>query len=269
MSHQKSPTRALAGQVALVTGSTSGIGLAIAKALAEAGADLVLNGFGEPQAIDCACRTLAERHSVRVTHCGADMTKPSEIAAMVRDTEITRGRLDILVNNAGVQHVAPIAEFPDDQWDRILAVNLSAVFHASKAALPGMRSRDGGRIINIASVHGLVASAFKGAYVAAKHGVLGLTKTIALEMADTAITCNAICPGFVRTALVDNQIAELARAHGLDEERVVREVILASQPTGRFVRAEELAGLVIFLCSPAAASLTGTALPMDGAWTAR
>jgi 3-hydroxybutyrate dehydrogenase len=197
------------------------------------------------------------------------MTRPAEIAAMVREAEGVFGRVDVLVNNAGIQHVAPIAEFPDAEWDRILAVNLSAVFHATKAALPGMQARGSGRIVNIASVHGLVASPFKGAYVAAKHGVVGLTKTVALETATTGITCNAICPGFVRTALVDDQIADLAKAHGLSEDEVVREVVLASQPSRRFVDVAEIGQLVVFLCTTAAASITGAALPIDGAWLAR
>jgi 3-hydroxybutyrate dehydrogenase len=259
----------LAGQVALVTGSTSGIGLGIASALAEAGADLMLNGFGDAAAIERTRRQLAERSGRRVAHSGADMSRPAEIAAMVRDTEAAFGRVDILVNNAGIQFVAPIAEFPEERWDQILAINLSSNFHATKAVLPGMQRRGSGRIVNIASAHGLVASAFKGAYVAAKHGVVGLTKTVALEVADTGITCNAICPGFVRTALVDDQIADLAEAHGMGEEQVVREVVLASQPNKRFVKVEELGAMTVFLCSAAAASITGAALSVDGGWTAR
>jgi 3-hydroxybutyrate dehydrogenase len=197
------------------------------------------------------------------------MTRPVQVAALVRDAEAAFGRLDILVNNAGIQHVAPIADFPEDQWDRIIAVNLSASFHAIKAALPGMLARGTGRIVNIASVHGLVASPFKGAYVAAKHGVIGLTKTVALEVATSAITCNAICPGFVRTPLVEGQLAELEKAHDMSEDEVVREVVLASQPNKRFVDVEQIGQLVVFLCSPAAASMTGASLPIDGAWLAR
>ena len=261
--------RPLAGQAAVVTGSTSGIGLGIADALAAAGASVMLNGFGAAALVAQIRADLAERHGVRVLHSGADMARPDEVAALVRESEAAFGRLDILVNNAGIQHVASIAEFPESQWDRILAVNLSASFHAIKAALPAMQARGTGRIINIASVHGLVASPFKGAYVAAKHGVIGLTKTVALEVATTGITCNAICPGFVRTPLVEGQLAELAQAHGMSEDEVVREVVLASQPSRRFVEVEQIGALVVFLCSPAAASITGAALPIDGAWLAR
>jgi 3-hydroxybutyrate dehydrogenase len=261
--------RPLSGQVALVTGSTSGIGLGIARALAAAGADVMLNGFGDADAIRGLCTELSDRHGIRTQHSGADMMRPDQIVAMVSATEAEFGRLDVLVNNAGVQFVAPIATFPEDQWDRVIAINLSAVFHACKAALPGMQVRGRGRIVNIASVHGLVASAFKGAYVAAKHGVVGLTKTIALETATSGLTCNAICPGFVRTALIDDQIPDLARAHGMSEDAVVRNVLLASQPSQRFVDVDEIAQLVVFLCGPAAASITGAALPIDGAWVAR
>ncbi|MEP7057134.1 MAG: 3-hydroxybutyrate dehydrogenase [Caldimonas sp.] len=261
--------RPLHGRVALVTGSTSGIGWAIASALAEAGADVMLNGFWPDDSGPSRCAGLAERCGVRVAHAAADVAHGAEVARMVGDTEARFGRLDILVNNAGIQHVAAIDELPDERWDAILAINLSSNFHAIKAALPGMKARGSGRIVNIASAHGLVASPFKGAYVAAKHGVVGLTKAVALEVAETAITCNAICPGFVRTALVDAQIAALAQAHGASEDAVVRDVILASQPTRRFVTVEQIAALVLFLCSDAAASITGAALPVDGAWTAR
>jgi 3-hydroxybutyrate dehydrogenase len=261
--------KALSGQVAIVTGSTSGIGSGIAAALAEAGADVVLNGFGDAGHIEGMRLDLATRCGVRVGLSGADMTRPAEIAAMVREAEAAFGRLDILVNNAGIQHVAPIAEFPEAQWDRIIAINLSACFHTIKAALPAMQSRGSGRIVNIASVHGLVASPFKGAYVAAKHGLIGLTKTVALETATAGITCNAICPGFVRTPLVEAQIPDLARQHGMSEEHVVREVVLASQPNRRFVDVDEIGQLVVFLCSAGAASITGAALPIDGAWLAR
>jgi 3-hydroxybutyrate dehydrogenase len=257
----------LKGQAAVVTGSTSGIGLGIAGALAEAGADVMLNGFGDADAIARIRADLAERHGARVLHSGADMTRPREVAALV--VEAAFGRVDILINNAGIQFVAPIAAFPDDQWDRIIAINLSASFHAIKAALPGMQARGSGRIVNIASVHGLVASPFKGAYVAAKHGLIGLTKTVALETATAGITCNAICPGFVRTALVEGQIADLAKAHGMSEDEVVREVVLASQPNQRFVDVKEIGNLVVFLCSEGARSITGAALPVDGAWLAR
>ncbi len=259
----------LAGRTALVTGSTSGIGLAIARALADAGCDVMLNGFGDADAIVCLCRDLSAGRDVVVRHAPADLAHPQEVRAMVAATEAAFGRVDILVNNAGIQFVSSIADFPESQWDRILAINLSAVFHTSKAVLPGMLARGAGRIVNVASVHGLVASAFKGAYVAAKHGVVGLTKTIALETAASGITCNAICPGFVRTPLVEQQIPELARSHGLSEEAVIRDVVLASQPSRRFVEADDVAALVVYLCGPSADSITGAALPIDGAWVAR
>ena len=261
--------RPLHGRAALVTGSTSGIGWGIATALAEAGADVMLNGFWSDATGPRRGEELAARCGVRIAHDGADVSRGAEVARMVAQTEARFGRLDILVNNAGIQHVAPIDELPDERWDAILAVNLSSNFHAIKAALPGMKSRQWGRIVNIASVHGLVASPFKGAYVAAKHGVVGLTKAVALELAQTPVTCNAICPGFVRTALVETQIADLAAAHGLSEDEVVREVVLASQPNRRFVTIEQVAAVVGFLCSEAAASVTGAAWPVDGAWTAR
>jgi 3-hydroxybutyrate dehydrogenase len=255
----------LNGQTAIVTGSTSGIGFGIARA----GANVVLNGFGKPDEIEGTRAELAAETGVEVTYSGADMTRAADIAGMVRDAEARFGAVDILVNNAGIQHVAPVEEFPDDRWEQILAINLSSNFHAIKAALPGMRRRNAGRIVNIASAHGLVASPFKSAYVAAKHGVVGLTKTVALEVAETGLTCNAICPGYVCTPLVEAQIKDQAKAHGLSEDQVVREVILASQPNKRFVTLEELGSLTVFLCSPAAASVTGTAFPIDGGWTAR
>ena len=259
----------LKGQSALVTGSTSGIGLGIATALAEAGASVMLNGFGDAAAIERTRAALAERCGVQVLYSGADMSRPEQVAAMVREAEQGFGRLDVLVNNAGIQFVSPVDEFPDAKWEQILAINLSSNFYAIKAALPGMKARNAGRIINIASAHGLVASPFKSAYVAAKHGVLGLTKTVALEVAETGITCNAICPGYVKTPLVEGQIADQAKAHGMSEDEVVREVILASQPNKRFVEVAELGALVVFLSSPAGASITGIALPVEGGWTAR
>ncbi|MEO7710616.1 MAG: 3-hydroxybutyrate dehydrogenase [Caldimonas sp.] len=259
----------LAGRVALVTGSTSGIGWGIASALAEAGADVMLNGFWSDAAGPGRGDALAERCSVRIAHFGADVSRGAEVAAMVADTEARFGRLDVLVNNAGIQHVAAIDDLPEEKWDAILAINLSSNFHAIKAALPGMKSRGWGRIVNVASVHGLVASPFKGAYVAAKHGVVGLTKAVALELAETPVTCNAVCPGFVRTALVEAQIADLAVAHAMGPDAVVRDVVLASQPNRRFVTVEQIAALVLFLCGEGAASITGAALPIDGAWTAR
>ena len=259
----------LKGQTAIVTGSTSGIGLAIATALARAGANMVLNGFGDASEIERLRAALEAETGVRVSYSGADMTQAEQIRQMVIDAEEQFGSVDVLVNNAGIQFVAPVDEFPDDKWSQILAINLISNFHTIKAALPGMRRRNRGRIINIASAHGLVASPFKSAYVAAKHGVLGLTKTVALEVAETGITCNAICPGYVRTPLVEGQIRDQARAHGMQEQQVVRDVILASQPNKRFVELQQLADLVLFLCSESAVSITGAALPMDGGWTAR
>ncbi len=254
---------------AIVTGSTSGIGLGIARALASAGIHVTLNGFGERGAIERTAAELRALGSAEIAYSPADMTSPEQIAAMVREAEARFGAVDILVNNAGIQHVAPVDEFPLDKWDQILAINLSSNFHAIRAALPGMKQRGQGRIVNIASAHGLVASPFKSAYVAAKHGVLGLTKAVALEVAETGITCNAICPGYVRTPLVEGQIADQAMVHHMSEEQVVRDVILASQPNKRFVQVDAIGALVLFLCSPAADAITGAALPVDGGWTAR
>lgn len=255
----------LKGRNAAVTGSTSGIGLAIAEALARAGANVALNGFGDAQpAID-----RVSAHGTRVVFVGADMSKGPAAAQWVADVQKALGSLDILVNNAGIQHVAPVDEFPDDKWDAILAINLSSSFHTMKAAIPGMKAGGWGRIVNIASAHGLVASPFKCAYVAAKHGLLGLTKTAALELAETAVTVNAICPGFVKTPLVEGQIADQAKVNNMSPERVVREIILESQPSKRFVEPEHVAGAVLFLCSDAGSSATGSALQIDGGWTAR
>ncbi|MDO9710814.1 3-hydroxybutyrate dehydrogenase [Paracraurococcus lichenis] len=262
------PPRELEGRVAIVTGSTSGIGLGIAEALAARGAAVVLNGFGPAAEIGGLCRRLAEAHDVPVRHDPADMGKPEEIACLAERTARAFGPCDILVNNAGVQHVAPIEDFPPDRWNAILAINLSAAFHAMRAVLPRMKARRFGRIVNIASAHGLIASPFKSAYVAAKHGLVGLTKVVALEAAEHGVTCNAVCPGYVWTPLVAGQVAQQALAHGLTEEKVIREVFLAEQPSRRFATVEEVAGTVAFLCSPAAASVTGTALPVDGGWTA-
>ncbi len=259
----------LTGHSAIVTGSTSGIGLAVASALARAGSNVMLNGFGDPAQIEELRSNLAKETSVKVDYSPADMTKPDQIAAMVRQADRSFGSIDILVNNAGVQFVSPIEEFPDDKWSQIIAINLTSNFHTIKAVLPGMKERNRGRIVNIASAHGLVASPFKSAYVAAKHGVVGLTKTVALEVAETAITCNAVCPGYVLTPLVQGQIREQAEAHGLPETQVVRHVILASQPNKRFTELEHLASLVVFLCSASASSMTGAAIPIDGGWTAR
>jgi 3-hydroxybutyrate dehydrogenase len=261
-------TREHEGRVAIVTGSTSGIGLGIAEALAARGAAVVLNGFGPTAEIEAACRRLAEAHDVPVRHDDANMSVPGEIACLVERTVRAFGPCDILVNNAGIQHVAPVEDFPPERWDAVLAINLSAAFHATRAVLPRMKQRRFGRIVNVASAHGLVASPFKSAYVAAKHGMVGLTKVVALEAAESGITCNAVCPGYVWTPLVAGQVAQQAAAHGLSEEEVVRRVFLAEQPTRRFASVEEVAATVAFLCSAAAASITGTALPVDGGWTA-
>jgi 3-hydroxybutyrate dehydrogenase len=259
----------LSGKTAIVTGSTSGIGLGIAKALAKEGASVVLNGFGEAAQIETAKKEVAsQRQGGTVDYSAADMSKPAEIEAMVADAVKRHGAVDILVNNAGIQHVAPIEAFPIEKWDAIIAINLSSAFHATRAALPAMMARGWGRIINIASAHGLVASPFKSAYVAAKHGVIGLTRTTALEQAERGITCNAICPGYVWTPLVEKQIPAQAKAHNMTAEEVVRKVFLAEQPTKRFATVEEMGALAAFLCSPGAASITGTALPVDGGWTA-
>ena len=259
----------LQGQVAIVTGSTSGIGHALADALAAQGCNIVMNGLGEMNAIERARAEMAETHGVEVLYHGADMTKPTEIADMVRAAKAEFGELDILVNNAGVQHVAPIEDFPDDKWDLIIAINLSSAFHATKAAVPIMKEQGRGRIVNIASAHGLVASPFKAAYVAAKHGILGLTKTVALEVATHGITCNAICPGFVKTPLVEAQIADQAKARGISEEAVMKDVILAAQPTKQFVTFEQLSGMLLYLVSDLGASANGSAYQVDGGWVAQ
>jgi 3-hydroxybutyrate dehydrogenase len=258
----------LKGHAAIVTGSSSGIGQALARALAAQGVDVVLNGFGDPAAIEAARAELAASAGVRVLYHGADMTKPAEIADMVAYAQAELGRLDILVNNAGVQHVAPIEDFPPEKWDQIIAINLSSAFHATRAAVPIMKAQGRGRIVNIASAHGLVASPFKSAYVAAKHGILGLTKTVALELAQAGVTCNAICPGYVKTPLVESQIADQAKARGMPPEQVMKDVILAAQPTKRFVAFDELAGLLLYLVSDLGASANGAALSIDGGWTA-
>jgi 3-hydroxybutyrate dehydrogenase len=259
---------ALGGKVALVTGSTSGIGLGVARALAEAGAQIAINGFGRPDDIAATRDEIESDFGVRAVHLGADMSKPSEIARLMEQVLGKFGRLDILVNNAGVQHVSKIDDFPIDKWDAILAINLSSAFHTTRLALPIMRRNGFGRIVNIASAHGLVGSPFKSAYVAAKHGLVGLTKVTALETAEEKITCNAICPGYVYTPLVEAQIESQAKAHGIPREQVIRDVLLAQQPNKRFATVEELGALVVFLVSEAAASITGVALPVDGGWTA-
>jgi len=261
-------TRPLAGRAAIVTGSTSGIGLGIAKALADAGVDVMLNGFGDAGAISRLRDELEVEFGVTVAHSAADMSRPEEIEDMVAAAVGRLGAVDILVNNAGIQHVAPLEAFPPAKWDQILAINLSAAFHTMRAVIPSMAARRWGRIVNVASAHGLVGSPFKSAYVAAKHGLVGLTKVAALELAETGITCNAVCPGYVWTPLVEKQIDDQARAHGIAREQVVRDVLLKNQPNKRFATVEELGALTVFLCSPGAASITGTALPADGGWTA-
>ncbi|MGG5822563.1 3-hydroxybutyrate dehydrogenase [Falsiroseomonas sp. HW251] len=261
-------SRALTGRVALVTGSTSGIGLGIARALAAGGAAVVLNGFGRPEDVAEAEAAIAADFGVPVSFSPADMSDPAAIEAMIEGTLDRYGRLDILVNNAGIQHVAPVTEFPPAKWDQILAINLSSAFHTIRHAVPAMRAGGFGRIVNIASAHGLVASPYKSAYVAAKHGVIGLTKAVALEVAEEPITCNAVCPGYVATPLVEKQIDQQAAAHGISRERVVREVLLAQQPNKRFASVEEIGALVMFLAGEAASSITGAALAVDGGWTA-
>jgi 3-hydroxybutyrate dehydrogenase len=259
----------LAGKVAVVTGSTSGIGLGIARALASAGADVVINGLGQPDDIE---RVLAEmEHDFlrsRIVYNGANLMKGDEAAALVEQTIAGFGRVDILVNNAGIQHVSPIENFPPEKYEAIIALNLSAAWYTTRAAFAAMKQNGFGRIINVASAHGLVASPFKSAYVAAKHGVVGLTKTIALEGAEHNVTCNAICPGYVWTPLVENQIDDTAKARGITRDEVIRDVLLAAQPNKRFAEVEELGALAVFLCGPGGRSITGTALPVDGGWTA-
>ena len=252
----------LHGKTALVTGSTSGIGLAIARALAAEGARLMINGFGEPDEIERICR------EIDAVHDGADMSDPAAIARMIRRCAADLGGPDILVNNAGIQHVSPIEEFPLEKWDAIIAINLSAVFHTARLAIPAMKAKGWGRIVNTASAHSLVASPNKAAYVAAKHGVSGFTKTVALETARDGITVNCISPGYVWTPLVENQIPDTMKARNLTREQVIQDVLLAAQPTKRFVSVDEIASLALYLTSDGAASITGANLSMDGGWTA-
>jgi len=258
----------LAGTTAVITGSTSGIGQGIARSLAEQGAKIVLNGFGDANQIEKDRSEMAKEFGTEVLYHGADMTKPDEIADLIAFSVEKLGSGDILVNNAGIQYVAPIDEFPVAKWDAIIAINMSSAFHTVQHALPHMKKKRWGRIINIASAHALVASPYKSAYVTAKHGVAGLTKTVALETAEEGITCNSVCPGYVWTPLVENQIADTAEARGITVEEVKKDVLLAAQPTKQFVTVEQIGGVVNFLCSDVAENITGTVMPVDGGWTA-
>jgi 3-hydroxybutyrate dehydrogenase len=259
----------LKGRIAIVTGSTSGIGLGIARALAAKGADIMLNGFGDAAEIEEIRASLEKKYGVRALYNGADLSKADECAALVKDAEDRLGKVDILVNNAGIQHVAPIEDFPADRWDAVIAINLSSAFHTIRAAMPGMKARDWGRIVNIASAHGLVASANKVAYVAAKHGIMGLTKVVGLETAETGITCNAICPGWVLTPLVQKQIDARAATEGKSIAEAGRDLLSEKQPSKQFTTPEQLGETTVFLCSDAALNITGTSLSVDGGWTAQ
>ncbi len=258
----------LAGKVALITGSTSGIGLGVARCLAEQGADLMMNGFGEPGAIEALRAELAQTFGVRVDYDGADLSQPGPVADLVQRTHAALGRLDILVNNAGIQHTADIKDFPTERWDAVIAINLSAAFHAMRAAIPGMVEKGWGRIINIASAHGLVGSAQKSAYVAAKHGLIGLTKVGAIELANSGVTVNAICPGWVLTPLVQAQLDARATREGLEIEAVKHALLTEKQPMAQFTTPEGIGGFVVFLCSDAARTITGAPLSIDGGWVA-
>lgn len=259
----------LAGKTALVTGSTSGIGLAVARALAQQGARVMLNGSRSGAEAESLRAELAHETGAEVAYTPANLADPAGARALVAATVAAFGGLDILVNNAGMQHVAAVDEFPEDTWDQLIALNLSSVFHTTKAALPGMKAQGWGRIVNIASAHGVVASPFKAPYTASKHAVVGFSKAVALEVAEMGITCNALCPGYVRTPLIEKQVVDQAKVHNLPEERVIREVILAAQPTKQFVEADEVAAFVVFLCSDAGRSVTGSVQLIDGGWTAR
>ncbi|TPQ49664.1 3-hydroxybutyrate dehydrogenase [Prosthecomicrobium hirschii] len=259
----------MTSRLAIVTGSTSGIGLGIARRLAREGHAIVLNGLAEPDEVERIRAEIAAESGVPVAFDGADMTDPAAIAAMIARAEAQFGAVDVLVNNAGIQFVSPVEDFPVERWDRIIAINLNAAFHAIRAALPGMKARRFGRIVNIASAHALIASPYKSAYVAAKHGIAGLTKTVALEAAEFGVTVNAIAPGYVLTPLVEKQIPDTAKARGITEEEVVRTVLLAAQPTKRFVAIEEVAALAAFLTGDEAGSITGAIIPIDGGWTAQ
>jgi 3-hydroxybutyrate dehydrogenase len=259
----------LEGRTAIVTGSTSGIGLGIATAFAQARMNVMLNGLAESSVVEATRNELERTYGISTAYAAADVSRPDEIARMIEQARAQLGSIDVLVNNAGVQHVEPIETFPTAKWDAIIAIDLSSAFHAMRAVIPDMKARKFGRIINVASAHALVASPFKSAYVAAKHGLLGLTKTAALETAEHGITVNAICPGYVLTPLVEKQIPETAKARGLTEAEVVRDVLLHAQPTRQFVTTEQVGALAVFLCGGAAASITGAALPVEGGWTAQ
>lgn len=262
------PSRFLAGKTALVTGSTSGIGLGIARSLASAGANVILNGFGDADVIGKVRDEIQSDFSVQADYSAADMSRGDQILDMIAAAIDRFGAIDVLVNNAGIQHVAPLEAFPPEKWESILAINLTSAFHTTRAALPHMRKRGWGRILNVASAHGLVGSPFKSAYVAAKHGIVGLTKVVALETAEEGVTCNAICPGYVYTPLVEAQIEGQAKAHGIPREQVVRDILLSQQPNKKFASVDEIGALALFLASDGAASITGAALPVDGGWTA-
>lgn len=258
----------LAARKALVTGSTSGIGLAIARALAKEGADVMINGFGAADAVEAARAAIAADFGVKAFYNGADMSKPAEIAALVEDAAAKLGAVDILVNNAGIQFVSPVENFPIEKWDAILAINLSSAFHTVRAATPGMKARRWGRIVNTASAHSLVASPFKSAYVAAKHGLAGFTKSVALELATFGVTANCISPGYVWTPLVENQIPDTMKARGLTRDQVINDVMLVAQPTKQFVTSDQVAAMAVYLCSDNAAQITGANFSIDGGWTA-
>lgn len=257
------------GKTAIITGSTSGIGLGIAKELASKGFSIVLNGFGDAQEIENHRASIETDYDVTCVYNGADMTKPEQITELISSTQDKFGSVDVLVNNAGIQHVSPVEDFPNEKWDAIIAINLSSSFHTIKAVTPLMKQQGWGRIINMASAHGLVASPYKSAYVAAKHGILGLTKTIALELAEHNITVNAICPGYVKTPLVEGQIADTAKSRGITEDEVVNNVMLKAQATKKFVSIEQVAGIASFLCTDTAENITGSAIEVDGGWTAQ
>jgi 3-hydroxybutyrate dehydrogenase len=258
----------LHSKTAIITGSTSGIGTGIAGSLAQAGCNVVINGFGKQDEIERVRSGLESEYGINARFDGSDMTQPDQIEKMILDAEKAFGSVDIVVNNAGIQHVAPVDQFPVEKWNAILSINLTAAFHMIRIATPLMKKNDWGRIVNIASAHALVASPFKSAYVAAKHGLAGLTKTVALELAEENITCNAVCPGYVKTPLVDGQIASQAKERGISEEAVVRDVLLGAQPTKKFTTVEDLGALVVFLCSEPASNITGAIIPADGGWTA-